>query len=74
MKEDPAEIQYAISQCQLPKGTAETVFGTARLYPENEVLNFYNLMKQEGYVPPAGFDEETGEISDIHKSLGDIGL
>lgn len=74
MEEDPAEIQYAISQCQLPKGTAETGFGTNRLYPENEVLNFYNLMKDEGYVPPAGFDEETGEISGLHKSLGDIGL
>jgi hypothetical protein len=74
IKEDPAEIQYAISQCQLPKGTAETGFGTSRIYPENEVLNFYNLMKQEGYVPPAGFDEETGKISDLHKSLGDIGL
>jgi len=74
MEEDPAEIQYAISQCQLPKGTAETVFGTNRLYPENEVLNFYNLMKQEGYVPPAGFDEKTGKISDLHQALGDIGL
>jgi hypothetical protein len=74
IEKEPGVIQYAISQCQLPRGTAETGFGTSRLYPENEVLNFYNLMKQEGYVPPAGFDEETEKISDIHKSLGDIGL
>lgn len=74
VEEDPAEIQYAISQCQLPNGIAEKGFGTSRLYPENEVLNYYNHLKSEGYVPPAGFDEETEEISGLHKSLGDIGL
>ena len=74
IEEKPGEMQYAISQCQLPNGSAEKGFGTARLYPENEVLNFYNLMKEEGYFPPAGFDEETSEISDLHKALGDIGL
>lgn len=74
VEEDPAEVQYAISQCQLPNGIAEKGFGTSRLYPENEVLNYYNHLKSEGYVPPAGFDEETAEISDLHKSLGDIGL
>jgi len=74
IEEKPGEMQYAISQCQLPNSSAEKGFGTARLYPENEVLDFYNLMKEEGYVPPAGFDEETEEISGLHKSLGDIGL
>lgn len=74
VEEDPAEIQYAISQCQLPNGIAEKGFGNTRLYPEGEALNYYNHLKSEGYVPPAGFDEETSEISDLHKSLGDIGL
>jgi hypothetical protein len=74
IEERPGEMQYAISQCQIPNSSAETGFGTARLYPENEVLNFYNLMKEEGYVPPAGFDEKTRKISDLHQALGDIGL
>ena len=74
IEEEPGVIQYAISQCQLPKSSAEKKFGDTRFYPENEVLDFYNQIKKEGYVPPRGFEEETKEISDLQSSLGDIGL
>jgi hypothetical protein len=74
IKEDPAVIQYAISQCQLPNESSEKAFGDSRLYPKNEVLDFYNHIKKEGYVPPPGFEEETEEISGLQGSLSDIGL
>lgn len=75
IKETPGKIQYAISQCQLPDSSSEKdEEWNSRAYPQNEVLNFYNHLKSEGYTPPAGFEEETGEISGLHKSLGDIGL
>ena len=74
IKEDPAVIQYAISQCQLPDESSEKIFGDSRLYPKNEVLDFYNHIKKEGYVPPPGFEEETEEISGLQGSLSDIGL
>ena len=75
IKETPGKIQYAISQSQLPDSSSEKdEQWNSRLYPQNEVSNFYNHLKSEGYVPPAGFEEETEEISGIHKSLGDIGL
>ena len=74
IKEDPAVIQYAISQCQIPDESSEKAFGDSRLYPRNEVLDFYNHIKKEGYVPPPGFEEETEEISGLQSSLSDIGL
>lgn len=74
IKEEPGAIQYALSQSQLPRETAEKVFGTNLMYPNGEILNFYNLLKQEGFVPPEGFEEETGEVKDLLGSLGDIGL
>jgi hypothetical protein len=75
IEENPEVIQYAISQCQLPDSSSEKIKNWgARKYPENEVLDFYNHLKEEGYVPPKGFEDETKEISDLHKSLGDIGL
>lgn len=74
VEKEPGVIQYAISQCQLPSHSAETTFGDSRLYPENEVLNFYNSIKDEGYVPPKGFEDETKEVSDLQRSLGDVGL
>lgn len=74
IKEEPGAIQYALSQSQLPPGTAEKGSGTNLVYPNGEILNFYNLLKQEGFVPPEGFEEETGEVKDLLGSLGDIGL
>lgn len=75
IEEDPAVIQYAISQCQLPKHSAEKIPGWGeRWYPEKEVLNFYNHIKKEGYVPPKGFEDVTKKVSDLQRSLGDVGL
>jgi hypothetical protein len=72
---DPGVIQYAISQCQLPDESTEKIKGWGtRTYPKGEALDFYNFLKSEGYNPPKGFEEETQEISDLHKSLGDVGL
>jgi hypothetical protein len=75
IEKDPGVIQYAISQCQLPDEASEKIPGwRTRTYPKNEVLNFYNFLKSEGYTPPKGFEEESDEISDLQKSLGDVGL
>lgn len=74
VEKDPVEIQYALSQCQLPDDSTAKGFGNSRLYPKNEVLDFYNHLKSEGYVPPKGFDEEAKEVTDLQGSLSDIGL
>jgi hypothetical protein len=74
IEKEPGAIQYALSQCQLPAETTEKAFGQSRLYPKGEVLNFYNHLKEEGYVPPKGFEEETEKVLDLQGSLGDIGL
>jgi len=74
VEKDPATIQYALSQCQLPDDSTAKGFGNSRLYPKNEVLDFYNHLKSEGYVPPKGFDEEAKEVTDLQGSLSDIGL
>ena len=74
VEKDPVEIQYALSQCQLPDDSTTKGFGNSRLYPKNEVLDFYNHLKSEGYVPPKGFDEEAKEVTDLQGSLSDIGL
>ena len=74
VEKDPVEIQYALSQCQLPDDSTTKGFGNSRLYPKNEVLDFYNHLKSEGYVPPKGFDEEAKEVTNLQGSLSDIGL
>jgi len=74
VEKDPVEIQYALSQCQLPDDSTAKGFGNSRLYPKNEVLNFYNHLKAEGYVPPKGFEEGAKEVTDLQGSLSDIGL
>jgi hypothetical protein len=81
IKESPGEIQYAISQCQLPDSSTELdpnrregLSSSARFYPKNEVLDFYNFLKVDGYVPPDGFESEVEKISDLLGSLGDVGL
>jgi hypothetical protein len=74
VEKDPVEIQYALSQCQLPDDSTIKGFGNSRLYPKNEVLDFYNHLKLEGYVPPKGFEEGTKEVTDLQGSLSDIGL
>ena len=75
IKEDPGEIQYAISQCQLPDDSAEKIKGwNTRTYPKGEALDFYNFLKSEGYNPPKGFEEETKEFTDLQGGLADIGL
>ena len=72
---EPGVIQYAISQCQLPDATAEKIKGwSTRTYPKGEALDFYNFLKSEGYNPPKGFEEETADISDLQRDLGDVGL
>ena len=72
---EPGVIQYAISQCQLPDDSAEKIKGwSTRTYPKGEVLDFYNFLKSEGYNPPKGFEEETADISDLQRDLGDVGL
>ena len=74
VEKDPATIQYALSQCQLPTDSTTKGFGNSRLYPKNEVLDFYSHLKSEGYVPPKGFDEGAKEVTDLQGSLSDIGL
>lgn len=74
VEKDPGTIQYAISQCQLPDDSSIPGFGHSRLYPKNEVLDFYNHLKSEGYVPPKGFEEELKDLTDLQGSLSDIGL
>lgn len=74
VEKDPATIQYAISQCQLPTDSTTKGFGNSRLYPKNEVLDFYNHLKSEGYVPPDGFEEGAKDVTDLQGSLSDIGL
>ena len=74
VEKDPVTIQYALSQCQLPTDSTTKRFGNSRLYPKNEVLDFYNHLKSEGYVPPKGFDEGAKEVTDLQGSLSDIGL
>jgi len=71
---DPVAIQYALSQCQLPTDSTTKGFGNSRLYPKDEVLDFYNHLKSEGYVPPKGFEEGAKEVTDLQGSLSDIGL
>ena len=73
-EKDPVTIQYALSQCQLPTDSTTKGFGNSRLYPKDEVLDFYNHLKSEGYVPPKGFEEGTKEVTDLQGSLSDIGL
>ena len=75
IEKEPGVIQYAISQCQLPDESSEKIKGWGtRTYPENEVLDFYNHLKSEGYVPPKGFEEGTKEVTDLQGDLSDIGL
>jgi hypothetical protein len=74
VEKDPVTIQYALSQCQLPTDSTEKGFGNSRLYPKDEVLDFYNHLKSEGYVPPKGFEEGAKEVTDLQGSLSDIGL
>ena len=74
VEKDPVTIQYALSQCQLPTDSTAKGFGNSRLYPKDEVLDFYNHLKSEGYVPPKGFDEGAKEVTDLQGSLSDIGL
>ena len=74
VEKDPVTIQYALSQCQLPTDSTAKGFGNSRLYPKNEVLDFYNHLKAEGYVPPKGFEEGAKEVTDLQGSLSDIGL
>ena len=74
VEKDPVVIQYALSQCQLPNDSSAKGFANSRLYPKDEVLDFYNHLKAEGYVPPKGFDEGTKEVTDLQGSLSDIGL
>ena len=74
VEKDPAVVQYALSQCQLPTDSTTKGFGNSRLYPKDEVLDFYNHLKSEGYVPPKGFEEGTKEVTDLQGSLSDIGL
>jgi len=74
VEKDPVTIQYALSQCQLPTDSTTKGFGNSRLYPKDEVLDFYNHLKSEGYVPPKGFEEGTKEVTDLQGSLSDIGL
>jgi hypothetical protein len=74
VEKDPVAIQYALSQCQLPTDSTTKGFGNSRLYPKDEVLDFYNHLKSEGYVPPKGFEEGTKEVTDLQGSLSDIGL
>jgi hypothetical protein len=74
VEKDPVAIQYALSQCQLPTDSTTKGFGNSRLYPKDEVLDFYNHLKSEGYVPPKGFEEGAKEVTDLQGSLSDIGL
>ncbi len=74
VEKDPVTIQYALSQCQLPTDSTTKGFGNSRLYPKDEVLDFYNHLKSKGYVPPRGFDEGAKEVTDLQGSLSDIGL
>ena len=74
VEKDPVTIQYALSQCQLPTDSTTKGFGNSRLYPKDEVLDFYNHLKSEGYAPPKGFEEGTKEVTDLQGSLSDIGL
>ena len=74
VEKDPVTIQYALSQCQLPTDSTAKGFGNSRLYPKDEVLDFYNHLKSEGYVPPKGFEEGAKEVTDLQGSLSDIGL
>ena len=74
VEKDPVTIQYALSQCQLPTDSTAKGFGNSRLYPKDEVLDFYNHLKSKGYVPPKGFEEGAKEITDLQGSLSDIGL
>jgi tRNA splicing endonuclease len=73
-QKDPVTIQYALSQCHLPTDSTTKGFGNSRLYPKDEVQDFYNHLKAEGYVPPKGFEEGTKEVTDLQGSLSDIGL
>jgi hypothetical protein len=75
IEEDPAVIQYAISQCQLPDESAEKIkdWGT-RTYPKGEALDFYNFLKSEGYNPPKGFQEETDDFSSLTGNLSRVGF
>jgi len=74
VEKDPVTIQYALSQCQLPTDSTTKGFAKSRLYPKDEVLDFYNHLKSEGYVSPKGFEEGTKEVTDLQGSLSDIGL
>ena len=74
VEKDPVTIQYALSQCQLPTDSTAKGFGNSRLYPKDEVLDFYNHLKSEGYVPPKEFEEGAKEVTDLQGSLSDIGL
>jgi hypothetical protein len=74
VEKDPVTIQYALSQCQLPSDSTTRGFANSRLYPKDEVLDFYNHLKSEGYVPPKGFEEGAKEVTDLQGSLADIGL
>ena len=74
VEKDPVTSQYALSQCQLPTDSTAKGFGNSRLYPKDEVLDFYNHLKSEGYVPPKGFEEGAKEVTDLQGSLSDIGL
>ena len=74
VEKDPVTIQYALSQCQLPTDSTTKGFGNSRLYPKDEVLDFYNHLKSEGYVPPKEFEEGAKEVTDLQGSLSDIGL
>ena len=74
VEKDPAVVQYALSQCQLPTDSSVKGFVNTRLYPKDEVLDFYNHLKSEGYVPPKGFEEGAKEVTDLQGSLSDIGL
>jgi len=75
IKEDPLEIKKAIFQSILPASSPQTikVFGGSRLYPKDEAFNFYEKVKQEGYVPPKDFEEREKDI-DLYKNLSDLGL
>jgi hypothetical protein len=74
VEKDPGTIQYALSQCQLPADSTTRGFANSRLYPKNEVLDFYNHLKSEGYVPSKEFEEGAKEVTDLQGSLADIGL
>ena len=74
VEKDPVTIQYALSQCQLPTDSTAKGFGNSRLYPKDEVLDFYNHLKSEGYVPQKEFEEGAKEVTDLQGSLSDIGL